>query len=527
VDTRVAELSTLGRRAVQSQDWATLEACALKVLQMAPEDPEGHFLHGLLHKASGRPLRSAEAFKRVLELDPGRYDAAVELASQYSIARRNGEVAALLARYEGMLDNSPRYLDLAGAVYSEIGMPERAWPLFCKANELQPGVDRFEANLAACAVHLGRFEEAAGIYRRLLERYPAHQRNHYYLSRLHTATDTSHIEQMRRILQQLNLPPDRNVFLYYAMGKEYEDLGRWDDAFACYRLAGDAVTSVADYDIEADLALVDTIIQVCSAAWLAEGEPGRRPRSAGPMPIFVVGLPRSGTTLTERILGSHSRVQSLGETLFLQMVIRRESGVASVEPMTPAMIESAARQDIARIAEGYLEALHYRLDGRPMIIDKLPFNFLFLGFIAKAWPDARIVCLQRNAMDTCFAMYKQVFTWAYKFSYTLEGLGRYYVAHRRMLEHWRRVLGSRLIEVRYEALVSDTDSQVRKLLQRVGLEFEPACLEFDRSDAPSTTASSVQVREKIHDRSVRRWVHFRAHLRPLQRILEQAGIEVE
>ena len=243
--------------------------------------------------------------------------------------------------------------------------------------------------------------------------------------------------------------------------------------------------------------------------------------------MFIVGLQRTGTTLTERILCSHSRVESLGETQFLQMVIRRESGVHSVEPMTPEMISAAAGKDIRRIADGYLEAVAYRLGDRPLFIDKLPYNFLFLGFIAKAWPDARIIHVSRHPMDSCFAMYKQVFTWAYKFSYSLDHLARYYVAYRRLLDHWRATLGERLVEVEYERLVSDPEAETWRLLAALGLDFEEACLHFERNRSASTTASSVQVREKIHDRSVGRWRHFRTQLEPLRHALEQAGIAVD
>lgn len=244
-------------------------------------------------------------------------------------------------------------------------------------------------------------------------------------------------------------------------------------------------------------------------------------------PVFIVGLPRTGTTLTERIVASHSQVQSVGETLFLQMTLRQVSGVQSIESVSPAIIEAAATKDIRLIADGYLDAIGYRLGNQPLFIEKLPFNFLYLGFIAKAFPQARLVHQRRNPMDACFAMYKQVFTWAYKFSYDLEALGRYYVAHERLAQHWRRLLGSRLIAVDYESMVADQEGQTRQLLDRLGLGFEQACLDFDRNKTASATASSVQVREKIHTRSVNRWRNFESQLRPLSRVLESAGIAVD
>jgi tetratricopeptide (TPR) repeat protein len=523
----LGQLSAAGRRAAQSRDWATVGACAARILGRDSGSAEGHFLAGLAEKAAQHPAKAAEAFARALELDPGRYDAAIELADQRSWGRRNAEAVALLEQYQDQLSNSPRYLDLAGTIYTQIGMAERAWPLYQRANELQPGVPRFQANLAACGVYLGRIEEAKALYLGLIGRQPTHQRNHYHLARLERARDATHVEQMKQVLQATRLAPEKNVFLYYAIAKELEDLGQWEESFRYYRMAGDAVTSVADYDVAEDIELIDRIIETCNADWLAQGPSGITTEAAGITPIFIVGLPRTGTTLTERIISSHSQVQSIGETQFLQMVLRQVSGVPGVESMTPDMIEAAAKQDIRLVASAYLDAVRYRLGEAPLFIEKLPFNFLHVGFIAKAFPGAHIVHLRRNPMDACFAMYKQVFTWAYKFSYSLENLGRYYLAHDRLLWHWRSLLGERLIEVDYEALVADQEGQTRQLLAKLGLKFEPVCLEFDKNEAATATASSVQVREKIHSRSIRRWKHFEKELQPLRDILEGAGIAVE
>ncbi len=501
-----------------------MKSCADEILRRDAGSAEGHFLAGLSEKAANRPVRAAEAFARALELDPARYDAAVELADECSRSFRHAEARALLERYEPSLGNSPRYLNLAGLTWSMLGMHERAWPLHHRANELQPGVPLFEANLAACSVYLGKIDEARALYLKLLERTPAHQRNHYHLARLARARDTTHVEQMKTVLRATRLPPEKNIFLYYALGKELEDLEQWDEAFEYYKMAGDAATSVSNYDVAEDVALIERIIEVCSAAWLAAGPARVVTEVTGKTPIFIVGLPRTGTTLTERILASHSQVESLGETQFLQMVLRQVSGVPGVESMTPAMIEAAARQDIDLVADGYLNAVRYRLGKAPFFIDKFPENFLYLGFIAKACPQARLVHLRRHPMDACFAMYKQSF---FRYAYTLENVGRYYVAYDRLARHWRSRLGERLVEVDYEALVSDQEGQTRRLLERLGLDFEPACLAFDRNEAASATASSVQVREKVHTRSVQRWKHFERQLQPLRHFLENAGIAID
>lgn len=519
----IEQMSQIARLAIQRQDWAQVSESATKILKQQPKNAEGLFLAGVLEKVANRPVNALQYFQDALEQDAGRYDAAIELANQYSIARRNGEAAQLLSQYKDKLTNSSVYSDLAGTIYTDIGMAEEAYPLFQQAVSLQPKVDLFQANLASCSVFLGKITEAKAIYSKLLQRFPAHQRNHYQLARLEKAKDESHLQQMLTVLEQTKNPPDRNIFIYFAIAKEYEDLGRWAEAFEYYQKGGDAVCSVARYDVNTDIELIDTIIRNCHEKWLNAPAVVSKNQSE---PIFVVGLPRTGTTLCERIISSHSQVETLGETLFFQMILRRESGVQSTQAISREMIEALIEKDPATIAKGYMEQVSYRLHDNAFFIDKLPFNILYLGFFAKAFPKGKIVYLHRNPMDACFAMYKQVFTWAYKFSYSLEDLGKYYVAFDRLMSHWKAVLGDRIVEVKYEELVHDTEGQTRSLLTQLKIPFETACLDFDQNSAPSATASSVQIREKAHKNSVDKWRRFEKELAPLESYLTSAGIKV-
>jgi tetratricopeptide (TPR) repeat protein len=521
------QLSTAARRAVSKSDWPTVYHCAEEILKHDAASAEGHFLSGMAKVARGRTDEAMLSFTKALDIDEGRYDAAVELARILSTERRFGEAAALLGRYEQLLNNSPLYLNLAGSVYSHIGLQEKSWPLYQRANELQPGVDKIEANLATTAVHLGKIEIAKQLLEARLERFPNHQNDHLSYARLEKATDRTHIDKMLNVLRTTALPPEENVFVYYALGKEFEDLGEWQEAFKYFKLAGDAVKLVADYDIKTDIALIDSVIDVCDAEWITDAETATKVQDERKTPIFVMGLPRTGTTLTERILSSHSKVRGVGETQFIQHVLRRLNNLETAERMTPEMIEKTARMDIDTIGNGYMEMLDYRLGDEPMFVDKLPFNVFYMGYIAKAFPDARLILMQRNPMDSCFSMYKQVFTWAFKFSYTLDELGEFYVAYDRLVKHWQQVLGDRLIVLDYEALVTDQDSETRRLLDAVGLEFEQGCIDFEKNTAPIATASSVQVREKIHARSVGRWKNYERELAPLRDYLEAAGISAE
>lgn len=522
-----ARLSAIARRAASGKDWPTVRRCAAELLQLDRRSAEGWFLSGLAEKAGGNLTRAADALGRALHCDSQRYDAAVELAAIHGTNLRHADAKELLDRYEPALSNSPYYLHMAATAWTRMGLHARAWPLYKAAFALQPGAEIFQAGLAACSVLMGRIDEAKSLYRGLLEKHPGHQRNHYELSRLARARDRTHIEQMKTVLDESRLPPEGNIFLYYAIAKELEDLGEWDESFHYYRLGGDAAAGVAQkagYRVASDTAVIDGIREVCSAEWLGAADHAKAAEEPSPAPIFVVGLPRTGTTLTERIIASHSQVESADETFFMQITIRRLSGVQSRKDMSPRMIERAARENPARIAAGYLDAVRYRLEGKPLFIDKYPFNFLYLGFIARAFPEARIVHLRRHPMDACFAMYKQSF---FRFAYTLEDLASYYIAYDRLSSHWRRHLGDRMIEVEYERLVSDPDSEIQQMLDRLGLGFEQACLDFHLNATPSATASAAQVREKAHTRSVARWQKFESHLQPLRDSLEEAGIRID
>lgn len=520
----VDKASTAARKAARAGDWSTVSAHAREIISRQRSGAEGYFLLGLAERGVGRLPQAERAFTRAIELDAGRYDAAIELARMYLQTNRYGDAVRLLQSVEPQLDESPMYLDMAGTIYVNVGLPEKAWPLYKRASELQPGVGALRANLAACAVYVGEIETAQKLYRELLSEFPHHQKYHYELSRIVRAHDDSHIEQMKAVLDAPGRDAENNIFLHYALGKECEDLERWDEAFGWYKAAGDEARALANYDVQSDIDLIDKTIDVCTADWLRTGEPVTRSRHPTKTPIFVVGLPRTGTTLTERILSCHSQIESAGESFLLQTTIRRASGVRTNEAMSPMVIEAAARKDLKLVADGYLESVAFKFGDKPMFIEKLPENFFYLGFIARAFPDARIVHLNRNPMDACFALYKQSF---FRYAYSLDDLGRFYVAFARLREHWRNVLGERLIEMDYEALVSDQEARTRELLERIGVDFEPACLAFEQNRAASNTASTVQIREKIHDRSVGRWRHFESHLQPLVTHLQDAGIDID
>lgn len=501
-----------------ARNWREVDQYAKQILAQDRSDPEGLFLSGMVAKSSNRPDAAISFFSRCLDKDAGRYDAAIELAGLHVAMLQYGDAYRLIAQHAASIGGSPRYLQLAAQILSQVGKWDEAWPLVKRADELQPNVPVILACKAECATSLGKIAEAKELYLKLLLHNPGHQRNHYELSRLESARNDEHIGRMRQIISGNGLGDEGNIWLHYALGKELEDLEQWDDSFHHYKTAGDAAARSSKHDVGRELSFIDNVIETCDQDWFSSQQGASETSKT---PVFIVGLPRTGTTLVERIVSSHSHVESIGETLVFENLLR--DGRGRVGDVNTKDLRKAAKQNPRVLARDYMSGVEYLFGDKPMFIEKYTYNFLHLGLIARAFPDARLIHLQRNPMDACFAMYKQPF---FSFAFTLEDLARYYPAYDRLMQHWRSLLGDRLVEVSYEDIVADNENQVRRLLDKLGLEFEQSCLDFDRNPTPSATASAVQVRGKVHSRSVGKWQRYEQQLTPLRESLLQDGFDV-
>jgi hypothetical protein len=275
------------------------------------------------------------------------------------------------------------------------------------------------------------------------------------------------------------------------------------------------------YDVNTDVATVEWIIEAFPAA------PSRLDADASAAsPIFIVGLPRSGTTLVERIVGSHSQVTAGGElhhfALSLMDAVRRRSGAALHRR---DLVARSAELDFAALGREYLARVKSTLGDDRRFTDKMPLNYLYCGLIIRSLPNAKIVHVSRHPMAACFAMFKMLFEDGYPFSYDLGEIARYYVAYRKLMQHWNATLPGAIYQLSYEALVADQLGESRKLLEFCALEWEDECAAFHRNPSPTTTASAAQVRRPIYDSSVSQWRHYERELAPLRALLDAAGVE--
>jgi tetratricopeptide (TPR) repeat protein len=415
----------------------------------------------------------------------------------------------------------PRLLDAIGHVLSRAGDHPGALAAYEQAIALAPQEPHFRFNRATIRRYLGDLEGAEADYDRVLELKAHDYEAQLNRSELRTQTpERNHIAALEALLAGQRADWRGEVALRYALAKEYEDLGQHERSFAHLFRGARLRREHLRYDIEKDVA---------TAEWIRQAYPNVTGRASAearlPGPIFIVGLPRSGSSLVERILGCHSKVRAGGElpqfSLALVSAVNRMTGGA---PRTrEEVVTQSALLDFPALGQDYSARVRASgIDGA-CFTDKMPLNYLYCGLIRRALPNARIIHVRRHPMAACYAIYKRLFQDGYPFSYDLEELGRYYVSYRRLMRHWAETLPGSIHELRYEDFVANQRGETLRLLEFCGLDWEDTCGDFLNNTAPITTASAVQVRSRLHDGSVSQWRNYRNQLSPLELQLRAAG----
>ncbi len=506
---------------------------------------------GLALEALGRDSDAAESFERALALNPNLAEVHFNLANALQRLQRYDDAVRHYQRAIALRPNlTPAFVNLGRALVSLLRW-QGAADIYAQALKLDPGsalvhdamgfvlwnLERYQDSLAsfdkALAIDpnyaatlnkkgrllyvLGRLEEARALIERVIAADPGKPGNHLVLSEMKRfAPGDPQVAAMEKLLLGIELRPVLDqIDLHFALGKAYGDIGNHEPSFRKLLKGNALMRGQIAYDEPAVIDSLDRISPVFTPELLRSKSGHGNPST---QPIFIVGMPRSGTTLIEQILASHPQVYGAGERQNFKHALIKVAGAADYPEVMPTLTPP----QFDAIGSAYLASMTTPALAAARFTDKLPANFAFVGLIRLALPNARIIHVRRNPIDTCLSCFSVLFRSTLNFTYDLGELGRFYRAYERLMAHWRAVLPEgAMLEVQYEDVVEDIETQVRRILAHCGLEWDEACLSFHKTDRPVNTASAVQVRQPIYRNSVGRWHAYKEQLQPLLEALGQ------
>lgn len=503
------------------------------------------------HQKSGRGELAEDIYRNILKQDPNHIEAARLLAviAMEHEKYKDAEVFLLQAvknapnypraiadlvkaqreqrKYKEALINAERLIKLdrniaesymvKAAVEGEAGMHQEAIKSFDRALSISPTKYGALCSKAHHLKTLGKQDEAIATYRKSIEIKPDYTESYWSMANLKTFSfEDDEIRNMEDLLSNTDLPDIGRVQLHNALGLEYESRKNYDKAFENLKACNTLRRKSESYDPVDFETIVDKIIEIMPLEKMQE-KPSKR---SDVTPIFIVGLPRSGSTLLEQILASHSAIEGTHELHEMVSSMRSVKESSNIDERFPHALESFKARQWQLLGQEYLTTTEkYRTD-KLFFIDKNPNNFSFIGAIKLSIPNAKIINAKRHPLDSCFGSYKQLFASGQPFSYDLTELGEYYMEYERIMSHWKEVCEGFVLDVNYEDVVSDLDSQVKRILEFCEVPFEESCLRFYETKRAVKTASSEQVRKPIYSSSVNLWRNYEEKLSDLIEILE-------
>ena len=510
-----------GARLLQAGRTADAQALAEGLLKQFPENAFVRLYAADAASLAG-DMKAAMARLDAVPASAAEYPIVILKKARLHFADGGRAAALSLAREAaGIIGPEPGLMHALAGILRDCQQADSAREWLEKALQAAPGDPDILFDLAMVEYHLNPPQEAEAHIASLLEQQPYHAPALHLRSALRTQSDEeNHVDDLRQRIAEGPAHPGFTAGAHYALAKELEDLGRYDESIEALDTGARAYRSTVDYDSDAERSSHASIRSVFTRETLDALAPGYDEEQ----PVFVVGMPRSGTTLVERMLAAHSQLVSIGEfTEFPRLYsIELQEQFARDTSRTPS--EASLDIEFGKLGHAYCRAARELAGDAPGFVDKLPYNFLYCGYILAALPNARLIHLRRDPLDTCYAVYKTLFFGAYLFSYDIDELADYYISYHRHMEHWHGILPGRILDVSYEALAQDPETQVRRITDWCGLPWEPSVLDFHRQDGPSMTASAMQVRRPVYTDSIGSWRRAEARFAPLKARFEASGI---
>ena len=456
------------------------------------------------------------------------YEQALSLLPDNALAHRKlgaslllmGQVKKAIRRFNRALDLRPEYFAVQIALalaLRQSGRAEEALVLLEEAIRLNPDDDEARISLALTLKQLGQAEPAIARLEQLLEIRPACGRAYYHISVIKPEQEL--IPVVEKLVSDPELPNGDAIYCHFALGNLFNSGKLYDQAFEHFLRANTLQRETFTYDAGENTQYVNSLIEVYSKDFFQVKNPFG---SASQIPVFIVGMPRSGTTLVEQILSSHDLVHGAGEIRAFPAINYSIAHRLSYARPNPECISLIDREMVEEYSAQYLQELTHYCPTAERITDKEPGNFFLIGLIKTLFPHARIIHCQRNALDNCISAFFHYFT-AFQSSFELTELGQFYRDYQRLMTHWQDIFPGEIFTVRYEELVEDQERISKQMIDYLGLEWDAKCLDFHNNERNVMTPSNMQVRQPMYKNSINRWKRYENHLQPLIDVLQQAG----
>ncbi len=495
-----------GLKALAEHDYRALHRIAMERIFEDKQDPAPYYLLAELAANHGNTAKAEELFSKAADLSPesARYLSAyakiLSLRSNTSLARDINEKAACLPITDAHV------ADTVGVIFSRTGLHEKAIPFFKLAIKLNPNPDNFYYNLGSSLQFLGEFEGAEQAYRETIDRNPNHVKAYSSLVALKKQTpETNELQELFGLFETHQDSAEQALHIGHAIAKTLEDMGQYEQSLTWLKRAKKEKKSELSYDFE-------SYLEIFKAAREGFEKIGSIAEPSQQSPIFIVGLPRTGTTLVDRILSSHPMVQSCGELNLMAGLIKNATKTSSNFVLDVRTLTESVNINLASIGHKYWTETSPLRRNAARMTDKMPLNFFYAGLIHKTFPNARIIALRRGAMDSCLSNFRQLFSTTYSYynyTYDLNDIARFYREFDSLMAYWRSAIPTdRFTEVHYENIVFNQETETRRLLDFCGLEWDERCMRFHENRSPVATASSVQVRQPLYSGSIGRWKKY-------------------
>ena len=475
-----------------------------------------------------QPDKALQAIERALSLEPENINwklqhiACLIKVGESEKARQT--VNMLFQDKETATTGTTANVSQLAFLCSQLEMNPQATQLYRGLIAKEPAQGGHWYNLASIQRFEGQLEKAEASLDRAIALNPQDFDAYELRAGLRRQTaDNNHIKDMTDLLSKSIGMPAGEVKIRFALSKELEDMGEYSEAWQQLDKGATLRRKHINYKLQDDVITINSIQKAFSADVIGAAKSNEQNDEA----IFVIGLPRTGSTLVERILGSHGDVHAAGEltNFATQMMQQVKTQYGMQQFSRPELVDKTTRLSFTDLGRSYIDSTRPSTGHSKRFTDKMPLNFLYAGLIKMALPDAKIIHVTRQPMDTCYAIFKCLFEDGYPWSYDLAEIAAYYTAYHRLMQHWTNVMPGAIHEVAYESLVTDTEAETRKMLAFCALEWDPQCLQFHQNTAPSTTASSSQVRNPVYTSSVGMWRNYQQQLEQTAETLKQQGIQ--